>query len=92
MNFWEIIILLFVAGIAGSIGQTIAGYSIGGCFLSIILGFIGAVAGTWVARQLNFPHILTIEIDSVSFPLFWALTCSIIFSLILNLLNPKKSK
>ncbi len=89
MNFLEIIILLFISGIACSISQVISGYSIGGCFLSVILGFIGAVSGIWIAHHFHFPEVLDIKFNSGSLPLFWALTGAILFSLMLNILNLK---
>ena len=42
--------LLLVAGIIGSLAQSIVGYSHGGCAVSIVMGFIGALLGTWLAR------------------------------------------
>ena len=35
MSFGGFIFLLVVAAICGSIGQSIAGYSLGGCFVSM---------------------------------------------------------
>jgi len=45
----EFLILLLVAGICGSIAQSLVGYSHGGCLVSIVLGLIGAVLGTFLA-------------------------------------------
>ena len=53
MSLIELILLLIVAGIAGSIGQAIAGYSTGGCLTSIAVSFIGALIGVWPARTLG---------------------------------------
>ena len=41
----EFLLLLLVAGITGSIGQALTGFSRGGCFLAIIVGFVGALLG-----------------------------------------------
>ena len=53
MNVLEFLLLLVVAGVSGSIGQAIAGYTRGGCLASIALGFIGALVGVWLARALE---------------------------------------
>ena len=90
MSFWEIIVLLFIAGLAGSIGQVISGYTLGGCFLSIILGFVGALTGTWIARHFHLPGIFIVNTGDISLPLFWAIAGSILFSVIFSLLNSKK--
>ena len=58
----SLIILLIVAGIAGAIGQWLAGYSRGGLLTSIVIGFIGALIGTWVAKQFHLAEIYTLQI------------------------------
>jgi len=40
MTLLDVLILLLIAGICGSLGQAIAGYSRGGCLVSIALGFV----------------------------------------------------
>ena len=52
-----LLLLLLIAGICGAIGQAIGGYSHGGCLVSIALGFIGALLGSWLARQLGLPEL-----------------------------------
>lgn len=85
MTLPELFFLLLVAGICGAIGQAIAGYSRGGCLVSVAVGFIGAVIGTWLARQLVFPSLLTIEVGSTAFPLIWSVIGSVIFVALVNL-------
>jgi uncharacterized membrane protein YeaQ/YmgE (transglycosylase-associated protein family) len=72
MSLWHFLLLLLVAGLAGSLGQAIAGYSRGGCLVSIALGFIGALLGNWLARVLELPSLLIVSIDGQPFPLVWA--------------------
>src|SRR5881397_642413 len=57
MTLLSFLLLLLVAGICGSIGQAIAGYSRGGCLTSIALGFIGALLGMWIAGRLGLPEL-----------------------------------
>ena len=61
MTLTQFLILLLVAGICGSIGQAIAGYSRGGCLVSIALGFIGALLGTYLAHALGLPELFAIQ-------------------------------
>ena len=42
----DILISLFIAGIAGAIARSLVGFDRGGCIISIIVGFIGAIIGT----------------------------------------------
>ena len=67
MSLIELLILLLVAGICGSIAQSLVGHSRGGCLVSIILGFIGALLGTYLARLSGLPDFLAISIGGKSF-------------------------
>jgi uncharacterized membrane protein YeaQ/YmgE (transglycosylase-associated protein family) len=42
MSLIDLLLLLLVAGICGSLAQSLVGYTRGGCLTSIALGFIGA--------------------------------------------------
>ena len=92
MTLLEIILLLIIAGIAGSIGQALTGFSRGGCFLSIAVGFIGALIGTWIAQNMNLPEILVVDIGEVTFPVVWAILGAVVFTGILSLLSPGRRK
>ena len=52
----KLLVLLFIAGVCGSIAQSLAGANRSGCLASIALGFIGAILGTWIAQQLEHLH------------------------------------
>lgn len=52
------LVLLLIAAICGAIGQSLAGYDLGGCLVSIIVGFIGAYIGLWVAAKMGLPRFL----------------------------------
>ncbi|MBI5729957.1 MAG: hypothetical protein HY963_02365, partial [Ignavibacteriales bacterium] len=49
MSLLGFLFLLLIAAICGAIGQSLAGYSLGGCFVSIIVGFVGAWLGPLIA-------------------------------------------
>ena len=91
MTFIGFIVLLVIAAVAGSLGQAIAGYSLGGCLMSIIVGFVGAFLGLWIARQFGLPEWLTINIQGESFPLIWSIIGSALLSAILGLLLRRRS-
>src|SRR6266516_3945711 len=56
----QLLLLLLIAGICGALGQAIGGYTHGGCLVSIALGFIGAMLGSWIAGRLGLPELLAI--------------------------------
>lgn len=80
-------ILLLIAAICGGIGQSIAGYDLGGCLVSIIVGFIGAYIGMWIAGKMGLPHFFEISVDGKPFPIIWAVIGSAIFTFIIALLR-----
>jgi uncharacterized membrane protein YeaQ/YmgE (transglycosylase-associated protein family) len=90
MTFIDFVILLAIAAIAGNLGQALAGYSLGGCVVSILVGFIGAYLGLWIARQFNLPEFFTIYVGGRSFPLVWSIIGSALFAAVLGLLTRQR--
>ena len=84
MTFGGFLLLLLIAAICGLIGQSLAGYSLGGCFVSIVIGFIGAWLGLKLADALGFPEFFTIHIQGRPFPVVWAIIGSAIFALVVG--------
>jgi uncharacterized membrane protein YeaQ/YmgE (transglycosylase-associated protein family) len=91
MTITDLIILLIVAGVCGSIGRAISGYSHGGCLVSIALGFIGALIGMWVARKLGLPEILPVRIGTTTFPIIWSIIGSALFVALISLLTRRRT-
>ena len=87
-----LLLLLIVASICGSIGSTIAGYSHGGCLVSIALGFIGALFGRWLARVLDLPLVFAPNIGGHSFPILWSIIGSAIFVAIISLISGRRER
>lgn len=90
MTLTGVLVLLLIAGIVGGLGQAISGYSFGGCLMSILVGFVGAFIGVWLARQLGLPEIFTINIEGEAFPIVWGVIGSAILSLILGLFTGRR--
>ena len=91
MSLWEIIILLVISGICGSIGRSIAGFSRGGCVVSIVVCFIGALVGTWIARKTALPDFFVLNIGGTDFPVIWSIIGSALFVGVLSFLSPRKN-
>lgn len=87
MDLVSLLILLLIAGVCGSIGQAIAGYSRGGCLVAIALGFIGALLGTWLAGALGLPELFAVNIGGRPFPIVWSIIGSAIFVAIISLIT-----
>jgi uncharacterized membrane protein YeaQ/YmgE (transglycosylase-associated protein family) len=87
MSILGFVALLIVAAIVGSLGQALAGYSHGGCLVSIVFGFIGAFLGWWLAGILHLPEVFVLHIDGQAFPIVWAIIGSALFAGLLNFLS-----
>ncbi len=92
MTVLDFLVLLAVAGICGALGQAISGYSRGGCLVSIVIGFIGAVIGVWLAQKLDLPELFVIHIGNKPFPLIWSIIGSALFVALIGLLSSPKGK
>jgi len=90
MSLLEFFVLLIVAGVCGSVAQSLVGYTHGGCLASIVLGFIGALLGTWLARVAGLPDFLTVEFGSRAFPIIWSIIGAALFSALLSLLTRRQ--
>ena len=90
MTIGGILILLLIAGICGGLAQAIAGYSRGGCLVSIVVGFIGALLGWWLSDLLNLPILFTVNIQGSDFPIIWSIIGGVIFVAAINLITGRR--
>ncbi|MFP4082842.1 MAG: GlsB/YeaQ/YmgE family stress response membrane protein [Candidatus Aminicenantes bacterium] len=90
MNIFSFLFLLLIAFITGAIGARIAGRRRLGCLASMVLGFIGALIGTYIARQLNLPLSPWVRFGSHAFPVIWAVLGAALFVAFLNLISGKR--
>ena len=90
MTLLDVILLLIVAGVCGSLGQAIVGYSRGGCLVSIALGFVGALLGVWLARMMHLPELFSVQIGTTSFPIVWSIVGSALFVAVITLLTRRR--
>jgi len=86
----DLLILLLVAGLCGSLGQAISGFSRGGCLVSIALGFIGAIIGMWLARSLKLPELYMLELGGTRFPIIWSIIGATLFVAVIGLLTRRR--
>ena len=90
MGIFELLILLLIAGICGSIGQSIAGVNRGGCIVSIVVGFIGALLGKWLSGHFGLPELFMVQVGGQPFPVLWSIIGSILFVALVGIITPKQ--
>ena len=82
--------LIVIAAICGAIGKALGGGSRGGLLTSIVLGFIGALLGPWVAHQLKLSEPLVLHASGQSFPIVWSIVGAALFVALLHLLSGRR--
>lgn len=87
MSVVSFLLLLLVAAICGLLGQAVAGRGRGGILVAIVLGFIGALLGTWLARAMGLPELLPVNVGGQTFPVLWSIIGAALFVTILSLLQ-----
>ena len=88
---WTLLIYLLIAAVAGAIGRAIAGGTRGGCLVSIALGFIGGILGTWISRKAGLPEPLLIRFSGgAEFPFFWSIIGAALFVAIVVLISGRR--
>ena len=92
MTVLDLIVLLVIAGICGAIGQAIVGYSHTGCLGSIAVGFVGALIGSWIARALHLPELLSVRVGNQSFPVVWSVVGAALFIAVIALLSGNRRR
>jgi uncharacterized membrane protein YeaQ/YmgE (transglycosylase-associated protein family) len=86
----ELVILLIIAAVCGAIGKAIAGSARGGLIVSIVLGFVGALLGPWVARKLSLPEPFMVTVGGHPFPILWSIIGAALFVAIIHLFSRRR--
>jgi uncharacterized membrane protein YeaQ/YmgE (transglycosylase-associated protein family) len=82
-----LLVLLVIAGVCGAIGRAIAGGTAGGFLVSIAVGFVGALLGTFLALLVHLPELLVVSIDRHPFPILWSIIGASVFVAVIHLLS-----
>jgi len=85
-----LIVLIVIAAICGAVGRALGGGARGGLLVSTAIGFIGALFGPWVARQLHLAEPFVLRVGGYSFPIMWSIIGGALFVAILHLLSGRR--
>ncbi|MFE4105367.1 hypothetical protein [Almyronema epifaneia] len=87
MSLLEFLGLLVIAAICGGLGQSLVGYSVGGCLASILVGIMGAYLGLWIAREFSLPVLIAFNIGGQPFPIIWSVIGAALLAALFGLIN-----
>ena len=82
-----LLVLLLVAGVCGAIGRAIGGGTSGGVLVSIAVGFVGALLGTFIAGHFRLPELLMVTVDGRAFPILWSIIGAALFIAVIHLIS-----
>ena len=89
MSLPALLVLLLVAAICGAIGRALAGGG-GGLLTSIVIGFVGALFGPWIAHQLHLSEPLVVVVGRQPFPIVWSIIGAALFVALLHLFSRRR--
>ena len=90
MSLPALLILLVIAAVCGALGKAIAGSARGGLLVSIVLGFVGALLGPWVAGKLSLPEPFMVNVGGQPFPVLWSIIGAALFVAIIHLVSRRR--
>ncbi len=85
-----LLVLILIAALCGGIGKALAGGTGGGLITSTALGFIGALLGPWVARQLHLSEPFVLHVGGQLFPVLWSIIGATLFVALLHLISGRR--
>ncbi len=87
MSIISLLLLILIAAVCGAIGQAIAGGVRGGLLVTIVVGFIGALLGPWLAAHLGLGEPFLLSVGGHPFPVLWSIIGAALFVAIVHLLS-----
>jgi uncharacterized membrane protein YeaQ/YmgE (transglycosylase-associated protein family) len=86
MTTLEVVIFLLVGAVCAGIAQSILGVRTG-LLGSIVIGWLGAFVGTWVARRTGIPELFVLRVGGAGLPIVWTIVGSFVLVAIVGLLR-----
>lgn len=91
-GFFDFLIYLLIAAVCGSVAGAIVGTSRAGCLVSIALGLIGAMLGSWMSRELGLPEPFVVNVGGNPFPVVWSIVGATVFVAVISLVAPRRRR
>lgn len=92
MSGLQLLLVLVIAGICGSIAELIVGFSPGGFLTSIVIGMVGAVLGAFLSIILKLPSPLVLDVRGRPFDLVWATVGSLLLLVVISTFRARRGR
>jgi len=90
MTLIGFLLLILVGAICGFVAEMLVGYSPGGFIASVVVGFLGALIGTWLATAIGLPSLLAVNIEGHTIEMFWAVLGAVLLLAVLSLVRRRR--
>ena len=87
MTLLGLLLLILVGAVCGLIAEMLVGYSPGGFLASIVVGFMGAFIGGWLARSIGLPSFLAVNIEGHVIEIFWSVIGAVLLLAVLAIIR-----
>ena len=84
--------LFLVAAVVAAVGQGMAGFTVGGCLVSIALGFVGALVGGWAQGEFRLQEPVPFTVGDHTFPLVWSIVGAALFVSLVTLIGGRRRR
>jgi uncharacterized membrane protein YeaQ/YmgE (transglycosylase-associated protein family) len=91
-DFISLLLCLIMAAGLGILSQRILGFKIGGLFVSIFIGFVGAILGREMVGWFGLPEPARLVIHGQQFPVMWCFIGSLIATLVVGMIARSGAK
>ncbi len=78
MTLFGFLLLVLIGAFCGALAEMLVGYSPGGFFASVVVGFLGAFLGTYLARRIGLPSALAITVEGYTIEIIWAILGAVV--------------
>ena len=92
MTILEVVLLIVVAVICGSVARALGGGARGGCLTSLAVAFIGALLGGKLSQLAELPEPFMLTLGGRSLPVLWSIIGGALFVAALSLLSGRGGK
>jgi uncharacterized membrane protein YeaQ/YmgE (transglycosylase-associated protein family) len=84
--------LFLVAAVVAAVGQGMTGFTVGGCLVSIALGFVGTLVGGWAQAEFRLQEPVPFTVGEHTFPLVWSIIGAALFVSLGSLISGRRRR